>query len=183
MLGAMLARTPLRLPLVLLVAALASSGCRANHPAESAESAATDEDYGEDATTDDEAAAMASIEEYLAGEEGEDDDAGEAPAAAPQGTTVERRDELWALVKAKRPVVAECYKTARKGDPNLGTKIAVRILLKPDGSLKSDPEIVPEMSDISHPDVTRCAIDAVKGIEYPPHPKGMETTFTYPFGF
>lgn len=102
-------------------------------------------------------------------------------ATAPKST--ERRDQIWALIKAKRESVLNCYKMAKKSDPKLGTKLAVRFTLKPDGSLKTPPAVVPEMSDITHPDVVKCATEVIQSIQYPEHPKGMETTFTYPYGF
>jgi hypothetical protein len=191
----MVARWSVRACVVVLLATLGVEGCGSSSSsgAKSADDAAGDKRGDDGEVTDDEAAAMASIEEYLAGEgedgtptgEGkeEDEDAAKATTAAPQGGAVARRDQLWALVKAKRPAVADCYRAAKKEDPKIGTKIAVRFVLKPDGTLKRDPEIVEDMTDISHTVMRQCTIEVLKSIEYPPHPNGMETTFTYPFGF
>lgn len=167
--------------------------CGSKSPPEARDPGSSGDDQGEESAeiTDEEAEAMASIEEYLAEEEGGGSAseetgasaAAEATTEAPQGGAVARRDQLWALVKAKRPVVLACYKEQKKKDPGIGTRIAVRIDLKPDGSLKHDPEIVADRTDITSAEMAKCTIDAVKDIQYPPHPNGMETTFTYPFGF
>lgn len=179
--------------LVIAIASFGLPACGSKAPPEARDpgSSAAEEDEESTEITDEEAEAMASIEEYLAEEDGggsarEGTDAGaaaEATTEAPQGGAVARRDQLWALVKAKRPVVLACYKEQKKKDPGIGTRIAVRIELKPDGSLKRDPEIVADRTDIASPEMAKCTIDAVKSVEYPPHPNGMETTFTYPFGF
>ncbi len=186
-------RSSLSASLVIVLTTFGLTACGSKSPpgARDPGSTATAGDDGESEISDEEAEAMASIEEYLADEEGggaAGDEAGagtaaEATTEAPQGGAVARRDQLWALVKAKRPVVLACYKEAKKKDPKIGTRIAVRIVLKPDGSLKSDPEIVADRTDITSPEVAKCTVDAVKSVEYPPHPNGMETTFTYPFGF
>ncbi|MBN2194079.1 MAG: AgmX/PglI C-terminal domain-containing protein [Polyangiaceae bacterium] len=178
--------------LVLLVAVLGVGGCGSNSSPEanSGHDAADGSWKDGEEVTEDEAAAMASIEEYLA-DEGEthsdstveDQDAAEATTAVPQGGAVARRDQLWALVKAKRTAVADCYRAAKKEDPKIGTKIAVRFVLKPDGTLKQDPEVVADMTDITSSIMRQCTVEVLKSIEYPPHPNGMETTFTYPFGF
>jgi len=135
---------------------------------------------------------MADIDNYLE-EEGEatdedgGDDGGEDAAEGgdnqPKATPKERTEQIYAMIKAKRATVADCYKAAKKKDPKLGTKIAVTIVLSPDGKLKTDPVVEEGRTDIKNEEVRTCAIDVVKSIEYPAHPKGMETTFTYPFGF
>jgi len=189
----MWSRTSFSASLVIVLTGFAVAACNPKSPpgAKDPGDAAREGSAGESEISEEEAEAMASIEEYLAEEEGGDtagEEAGasgavEATTAAPQGGAAARRDQLWALVKAKRPVVLACYKEAKTKDPKIGTRIAVRIVLKPDGSLKSDPEIVADRTDITSPEVAKCTVDAVKSIEYPPHPNGMETTFTYPFGF
>jgi hypothetical protein len=174
---------------ITLALALAVSGCAGGQQegpatADDAETA-TDTDTGEDEM-------MADIDSYLE-EEGEDadgeglDGGGEDAATgdddAARATPKERTDQIYAMIKAKRTVVSDCYKAAKKKDPKIGTKIAITILISPDGKLKTDPVVEEARTDIKNEEVRTCAIDVVKSIEYPPHPKGMETTFTYPFGF
>lgn len=160
-------------------------GCGgSNKPAESPASAPQGDDAGADETE-----AMAEIDEYLA-EEGSTDEedaaeakaTGEQPAAEPS-TSQERKEDIAKLIKAKRGVVGDCYKAAKKDNPSLGTRIAITFVLKPDGSIKTGPSVDKARSDIEDPKVVECAIEVVKGIQYPAHPQGMETTFTYPFGF
>lgn len=140
--------------------------------------------------------AMDEIDEYLE-EEGEKPAArsdtkkegatAAGPAAASEDSgkelAAERKEEIRKLVKSKRESVSNCYKMAKEKNPTLGSRVAITFLLKPDGKLKSDPEVAANRSDITDPAVIKCAIDVIKSIDFPPHPKGMETTFTYPFGF
>jgi hypothetical protein len=162
-------------------------GCGSKPSPEASSPSGSSAGEADDTVSEDEAAAMASIEEYLADDEGGEASGGEKSeptgTASPQEGAAARRDQLWALVKEKRPIVLACYKEAKAKNPKIGTKIAVRIVLKPDGTLKSDPEIAADRTDITDPSVVACTLDAVKGVQYPPHPNGMETTFTYPFGF
>ena len=173
-----------------LLLALGATGCAGGQQqrAQSSDSAGNGDE--------DEAAAMADIDEYLA-EEGEGDEwgddkaggdeqaasTGDAADNSPRHTSDERREQIRLLIKAKRPSVAACYNMARKDDPKIGKKIAIRFVLNPDGTLKGEPTIDPDRTDITNETVIGCTIDIIKSIEYPAHPKGMETTFTYPFGF
>ncbi len=176
---------------IALALALAGVGCGGNQqpPPGTAEGVDTSEDS--EAVAGEEEEMMADIDSYLeeewegdnatAGDGGED--AADAEESSARSTPKERTEQIYALIKAQRDTVADCYKAAKKKDPALGTRIAVTIVISPDGSLKSDPLVDEGRSDIKNDEVRTCAIDVVKNIKYPAHPKGMETTFTYPFGF
>ena len=174
---------------IALALALVGAGCAGSQ--QSGPETPNDADAVEASDEADEEAMMADIDNYLDGEgEGNDqaDDGGGENAAdddgdRPQSTPQERTDEIYALIKAKRPIVADCYNAARKKDPKIGTRMAITIVINPDGTLKGDPVVATERSNIENEQVRTCAIDVIKSIKYPAHPKGMETTFTYPFGF
>jgi hypothetical protein len=138
-------------------------------------------------TSAEEGEVLEEIDRYLEEEgEGSKPSSEAEPAEEAEGTTktpTDRKEELRNLVKAKRESVSNCYKMAKKKNPNLGTRIAVSFVLKPDGSFKSAPAIAEERTDIADTEVRRCVIDVIESITFPAHPKGMETTFTYPFGF
>lgn len=183
---------------VALALALSVAGCAKGQSSEPATAADQDEDPGD--TSADEEAEIGNLDEYLEGE-GEDvsdsgdedsgaaataDDGGEDAAAGedkPRETPKERSQQIYDLIKAKRPTVAACYKSAKAKDAKIGTKLAIKIVLTPEGKLKGDPTVAEDRTDIASEEVRKCAIDVVKSVEYPAHPKGMETTFTYPFGF
>jgi hypothetical protein len=178
---------------ITLTLALGLAGC-AGGQAKAGTADDADPNSGAD-TGGDEESMMDDIDSYLE-EEGEDVGADDVSATdgggedatgddedQPRSTPKERTEQIYGLIKAKRATLSDCYKAAKKKDPKIGTKIAVKIVLQPDGKLKSDPTIEEDRTDIANEEVRTCAIDVVKSIEYPAHPKGMETTFTYPFGF
>jgi hypothetical protein len=94
-----------------------------------------------------------------------------------------RKNELYALVKEKRPAVLECVKAARKKNPKVGTDLTITFALNSDGTFKEPPSLVKDRSDITDPKVIACALDIVKQIKFPAHPKGMESSFVYPYKF
>ena len=94
-----------------------------------------------------------------------------------------RKNELYVLVKEKRPAVLECVKAARKKNPKVGTDLTITFALNSDGTFKEPPSVVKDRSDITDPKVIACALDIVKQIKFPAHPKGMESTFVYPYKF
>ena len=110
---------------------------------------------------------------------------GEKPAGddnAPK-TDEARKNELYKLVKEKRPAVLECVKAARKKNPKVGTDLTITFALNSDGTFKEPPSVLKDRSDITDPKVVACALDIVKAIKFPAHPKGMESTFVYPYKF
>jgi hypothetical protein len=98
-------------------------------------------------------------------------------------TDEERKNELYKLVKERRPAVLECVKAARKKNPKVGTDLVITFKLKTDGTFMEPPSVLKDRSDITDPKVIACALDIVKGIKFPAHPKGMESSFTYPYKF
>jgi hypothetical protein len=94
-----------------------------------------------------------------------------------------RKNDLYKLVKERRPAVLECVKAARKKNPKVGTDLVITFALNSDGTFKEPPGVMKDRSDITDPKVIACALDIVKAIKFPAHPKGMESTFTYPYKF
>jgi hypothetical protein len=120
----------------------------------------------------------------IAKDQGSADQAGTSGGedTAPK-TDEARKNELYKLVKERRPAVLECVKAARKKNPKVGTDLVITFMLNSDGTFKEPPGVVKDRTDITDPKVIACALDIVKGIKFPPHPKGMESSFTYPYKF
>jgi hypothetical protein len=95
-----------------------------------------------------------------------------------------RKNELYKLVKDRRAAVLDqCIKPARNKNRKIGTDLTITFALNSDGTFKEPPGVVKDRSDISDPKVIACALDIVKAIKFPAHPKGMESSFVYPFKF
>jgi hypothetical protein len=124
------------------------------------------------------------------GWEGEDaaKGAGDAPKeggeAAPAGdaSVKETRtlDVIAKLVKDNRKPVRECYEKARKELPTLQGDLVIHFVLDPEGKVKL-AELNQERSTLKSPAVSECAIKVIKGINFPPSSRGMETEANYPF--
>lgn len=123
------------------------------------------------------------------GWEGEDaakggDDAPPKPggtAPADTGATETRTLEVIAkIVKDNRKPVRECYEKARKDLPTLQGDLVIHFVLDPEGKVKL-AELNQERSTLKSPAVSECAIKVIKGIQFPPSSRGMETEANYPF--
>lgn len=189
MLPAMRAPQFLFAPLLGLIAAVA---CGETKPAASPEGAAASPS-AEAAPAPEASAAPSSAEEPLsedemlaaiaAEESGSPAPSGSASAPASDGSAEARSEEIRKLVAARKPQIKECVESARKRDPSIDGMLTMRFVLAPDGSMQEPPTLVEEKSQITDAEVVDCAKKALSTIAYPPHPKGMQTKFTYPFGF
>jgi hypothetical protein len=103
--------------------------------------------------------------------------------SSPPKTDEARKNQIYGLIKERRAPVLECVKEARKKNPKLGKDLVVTFGLNSDGTFKEPPSVVKDRSDITDPKVIACALDTIKGIKFPAHSKGMESTFTYPYKF
>lgn len=120
--------------------------------------------------------------------EGEDtakgsDAPNEAGDAAPADASVKETrtlDVIAKLVKDNRKPVRECYEKARKELPTLQGDLVIHFVLDPEGKVKL-AELNQERSTLKSPAVSECAIKVIKGINFPPSSRGMETEANYPF--
>lgn len=105
---------------------------------------------------------------------------GEA-APADSGAKETRTLEVIAkLVKDNRKPVRECYEKARKELPTLQGDLVIHFVLDAEGKVKL-AELNQERSTLKSPAVSECAIKVIKGIQFPPSSRGMETEANYPF--
>jgi outer membrane biosynthesis protein TonB len=93
-----------------------------------------------------------------------------------------RLTQIQQIVKENREPVRDCYKQARKDNKDLQGDLTIHFVLKPDGSVK-EASVNQERTTLNSPAVAKCAIDLIKGLKFPAHDKGMETTVNYPFNF
>jgi hypothetical protein len=167
-----------------------TGACGGSAPAASTSGVSANEkqDTASEADKDEELAAQIAKESSEEADSKKAGDSGNGAQAeqgegGPPKTDEARKMEIWKLIKERRKPVLDCYKDARQKNPKIGVKLVVSFTLNPDGSFKEQPTVSKERSDITDQQVITCAVETVKGIKFPPHPKGMETTFYYPYGF
>jgi len=170
--------------------ALALVGCGGSEPAaESPASVAP----ATDAPTSEPAPGAAKADE--SGWEGEDEakkTSGEASAPASEGgkpappdTKGEETrtvDVIAKIVKDHRQPVRDCYDKAQKELPSLKGDMVIFFVLDPEGKVKKI-ELNQQASTLKAPAVVDCAIKVIKGLNFPPSSRGMETTVNYPYNF
>jgi hypothetical protein len=169
---------------------LALVGCGGSEPApESPASVAP----AADAPSSDSAAPAAKADE--GGWEGEAEaktssgDASATPASdgkpAPPDTKGEETrtvDVIAKIVKDHRQPVRDCYDKAQKELPSLKGDMVIFFVLDPEGKVKKI-ELNQQASTLKSPAVVDCAIKVIKGLNFPPSSRGMETTVNYPYNF
>lgn len=102
-----------------------------------------------------------------------------APAAAASAET--RSMEVIAqVVKDNRKPVRECFDKVKRDLPDLRGDMVVHFVIDPAGKVKQ-AELNQERSTLKAPAVVECAIRVIRGIEFPPSSRGMDTTVNYPF--
>jgi hypothetical protein len=170
--------------------ALVFVGCGGSEPpAESPASAAP----AADAPSSDATPAPAAGKTDEAGWEGEDDakkaSSGDATGAsgkpAPPDTKGEETrtvDVIAKIVKEHRQPVRDCYDKAQKELPSLKGDMVIFFVLDPEGKVKKI-ELNQQTSTLKAPAVVDCAIKVIKGLNFPPSSRGMETTVNYPYNF
>ncbi len=109
--------------------------------------------------------------------------AGDTTAPATADDKSDRsNDAIAAVIQKNRAPFRECYDKARKNIPSLQGNMTLHFVLDGAGNVKS-AELNIERSDIKSPKVVDCAIKVLKGLKFPPHPRGMDSTINYPFNF
>jgi hypothetical protein len=109
----------------------------------------------------------------------------EGGQAAPPDTKKEetRTVEVIAkIVKDNRQPVRDCYDKAQKQLPSLKGDMVIFFVLDPEGKVKKI-ELNQQASTLKSPEVVDCAIKVIKGLNFPPSSRGMETTVNYPYNF
>src|SRR4051812_43147320 len=129
------------------------------------------------------------------GWEGEGEAKGNAapPAAGPESKPVaagskqpeETRtvEVITKVIKGRRAEIRQqCYEPARKDLPSLQGDMVIHLVIDPAGKVKT-AELNLERSTLKSPAVVDCATKMLKGIDFPPSSRGLETVVNYPFNF
>jgi hypothetical protein len=172
--------------------ALVLVGCGGSEPSAQSPTAAAP---AADAPSSEPAAASAGKAADEGGWEGEDEAkkaSGDAAASssssgkpAPPDTKGEETrtlDVIAKIVKANRQPVRDCYDKAQKELPSLKGDMVIFFVLDPEGKVKKI-ELNQQTSTLKAPAVVECAIKVIKGLDFPPSSRGMETTVNYPYNF
>lgn len=87
------------------------------------------------------------------------------------------------VIKAHRAEIRQqCYEPARKDLPSLQGDMVIHLVLDPAGKVKT-AELNLERSTLKAAAVVDCATKMLKGIDFPPSSRGLETVVNYPFNF
>jgi len=98
-----------------------------------------------------------------------------------EGVTETRTMEVIAkIVKDNRQPVRDCMDKAKKELPDLKGDMVIHFVVDPEGKVKK-AELNQERSTLKAPAVVECAIKTIKGINFPPSSRGMDTTVNYPY--
>lgn len=86
------------------------------------------------------------------------------------------------VVLQNRQSVRRCYDLERQKDPSLRGTLTIHFKLDPAGNV-AFAQVNTERSSLTHPQLARCAIDAIKKMKFPPSSRGFESAVNYPFDF
>jgi hypothetical protein len=110
-------------------------------------------------------------------------DGGGKPAPPDTKKEETRTTEVIAkIIKDNRQPVRDCYDKAQKELPSLKGDLVIFFILDPEGKIKKI-ELNQQASTLKAPAVVDCAIKVIKGLNFPPSSRGMETTVNYPYNF
>jgi len=82
-------------------------------------------------------------------------------------------------MKGLRPALQRCYNQALKQDPNLSAKLAMTIVIRPDGTVKS-AKMTRGKSDIQNPQLAACILNAVSKTNFGPTGQKDDLTVEIP---
>ena len=99
-----------------------------------------------------------------------------------KGEETRTLDVIAKIVKDHRQPVRDCYDKAQKELPSLKGDMVIFFVLDPEGKVKKI-ELNQQTSTLKAPAVVDCAIKVIKGLDFPPSSRGMETTVNYPYNF
>jgi hypothetical protein len=145
--------------------------------ADAAEAPAADAAPAADQPADPSAEKSGADEAWSGEAEAKAEKAPEGDKGAPDTRTME---VIAKLVKDNRQPVRDCMDKVKKQLPDLKGDMVINFVIDPEGKVKK-AELNVERSTLKNPDVSKCAIDTIKGIKFPPSSRGMDTTVNYPY--
>jgi hypothetical protein len=109
-------------------------------------------------------------------------DAGTDPGPVHHGEPGRSREDIRAIVHARRDEARACYDKALVNHPGIEGNISIRWTIDPTGKVVA-PELDTSQSEIVEPEVATCLIAFVKNLHFAASPKGFETKAGYLFNF
>ncbi len=168
-----------RLPLFLFSLAAAALACGGTKPNAEAPPTGLLGAAGAEAEPEEQepplTAADPELDEPSTGLEEEEEEEDEGKPSS-RGAAIQR------VVKDRRQKVRDCYLAGLEQDPSLRGDLVIHFKVDAEGRI-AEARLVEDRSEILAPKVVECAIAALKAMEFPPHPEGMETEVNYPFRF
>jgi outer membrane biosynthesis protein TonB len=110
------------------------------------------------------------------------DSSAAATAPGTNGEPGRRREDIQAIVQARRDEIRACYDAGLKEHPGIEGNLDVKWTIDPEGRV-TDIAVDTTSSQIVEPSVGSCVINIIKKIEFAPSVKGFETRTHYPFNF
>ncbi|MBK6694901.1 MAG: AgmX/PglI C-terminal domain-containing protein [Myxococcales bacterium] len=105
--------------------------------------------------------------------------------SGPKGGSQEpgrRREDIQAVIVARRDDARKCYDDALKAHPGIEGDLVVKWTIDPKGQ-PTDVAVDDGKSQIHEPSVGQCVVDIIKKIKFAESAKGFETRTNYPFNF
>ncbi len=90
--------------------------------------------------------------------------------------------DIEAMVKARRDDARKCYDDGLKAHPGIEGDLVIQWTVDRDGKV-TKIDLNTARSTITEPSVVSCIVDIIKKIPFAPSPRGMESTYNYPFNF
>ena len=109
-------------------------------------------------------------------------DGGAMPDPKSGGDPGRKREDIQALVVARRDEARKCYDDALKNHPGMEGNLDVKWTIDPKGVI-TDISVDDSKSDIHDDALGKCVINVIKQITFAASPKGFESRPHYPFNF
>lgn len=104
------------------------------------------------------------------------------PKPTAGGEPGRKREDIQAIVMARRDDARACYDKGLKGNPTMEGDLDVKFVIDPQGAV-SEAEVDQSKSTIHDDAVGKCVVDVIKKIKFNASAKGFETRAHYPFNF
>ena len=87
-----------------------------------------------------------------------------------------------AKAEAHRDEARKCYDDGLKAHPGVEGDLTITWVVDPQGKV-TKAELNQKRSTITEPTIVNCIVDVIKKIQFAPSPRGVESTYNFPFNF
>ncbi|WP_394824336.1 AgmX/PglI C-terminal domain-containing protein [Pendulispora albinea] len=105
-----------------------------------------------------------------------------APKPGAEGEVGRRREDVQAIIGARRDDARKCYDDALKRNPSLEGDLDVKWTIDPKGVV-TDASVDEAKSQIHDESLGKCIVAIIQKIKFAESPKGFESRMHYPFNF